>query len=49
VHLGFDTPHAGIIAFTFDTDFTGQAARIHAAISSAGELAGKLIRVSKPA
>ena len=41
--------HAGIIACTIDTDFPGQAARIHATIAAAGELRGQLIRVNRPA
>lgn len=40
--------HPGIIACTTDSDFVGQAGRIHAAIEAvAGELAGKLIRVNR--
>lgn len=41
--------HAGIIVCTFDPDFTGQAQRIHDAIAPLAELAGRLIRVSRPA
>jgi hypothetical protein len=40
--------HSGIIACSFDSDFQGQADRIHAAISSSGELANQLIRVNRP-
>lgn len=40
--------HAGIIACTFDPDFAGQAQRIDASIKSAGDLAGKLLRVNRP-
>jgi hypothetical protein len=40
--------HAGIVACTFDPDFAGQAARIHAALLAEGELAGKVIRVNRP-
>ncbi len=40
--------HAGIVVCTFDPDFAGQARRIHAAITSTPDLAGKLIRVSRP-
>jgi hypothetical protein len=40
--------HAGIIACTFDPDFTAQAGRIHNAIVSAGDLRGQLIRVNRP-
>ncbi len=41
--------HAGIIVCTVDPDFTGQAARIHAAIQAQEPLAGKLLRVNRPA
>jgi uncharacterized protein DUF5615 len=40
--------HAGIIACTADTDFIGQAQRIHAAIQSASNLHGQLIRINRP-
>jgi hypothetical protein len=40
--------HAGIIVCTADQDFIGQAARIHAAITAAGELKDQLIRVNRP-
>jgi hypothetical protein len=40
--------HAGIIACTFDPDFVGQAGRIHAAIATQAQLAGRLIRVNRP-
>lgn len=40
--------HAGIIVCTGDTDFAGQASRIHAAIQDAGDLRGRLIRVNRP-
>jgi len=40
--------HAGIIVCTFDRDFSGQAGRIHLAISSQTELQGQLIRVNRP-
>lgn len=39
--------HAGIIVCTVDPDFTGQATRIHAAVTTAGELTGRLIRVNR--
>jgi hypothetical protein len=39
--------HAGIIVCTFDPDFAGQAARIHAAISAQGMLDGCLLRVNR--
>ncbi|MBI4481370.1 MAG: DUF5615 family PIN-like protein [Acidobacteria bacterium] len=41
--------HAGIIACTFDPDFEGQAARIHAALALQEQLSGQLIRVNRPA
>ncbi len=40
--------HAGIIVCTFDPDFAGQAARIHAAIESHSLLSAQLIRVNRP-
>jgi hypothetical protein len=45
---GQNPEHAGIIVCTADTDFAGQAARIHAAIQGAGDLRGKVIRVNRP-
>jgi Domain of unknown function (DUF5615) len=41
--------HAGIVACTFDPDFTAQAQRIHAAIAPHAQLGGQLIRVNRPA
>lgn len=43
------TVHAGIIVCTFDSDFVGQATRIAAAIKGDEPLAGRLIRVNRPA
>jgi hypothetical protein len=40
--------HAGIVVCAQDPDVPGQAARIHAAITAAGDLAGQLIRVNLP-
>ena len=40
--------HDGIIACTFDPDFTGQAARIHDALSIGSSLRGVLLRVNRP-
>jgi len=40
--------HEGIIVCTFDPDFVGQAARIHAALPSGGPLRGTLLRVNRP-
>ena len=39
--------HFGIIVCTFDPDFVGQAARIHAAIGATTQLPGALIRVNR--
>ena len=44
-----EAEHSGIIVCTFDLDFERQAGRIHDAIDSEGELAGKLLRVNRPA
>jgi hypothetical protein len=41
--------HAGIIACTFDPDFTAQADRIHQAIEAQSSLSGQLVRVNRPA
>src|SRR5690349_1843413 len=43
------TEHAGIIVCTVDSDFDGQAGRIHAAIQAVASLPGQLIRVNRPA
>ena len=40
--------HAGIVICTFDRDFVGQAARIHAALESLSRLPGELLRVNRP-
>ena len=40
--------HAGIIVCIVDPDFAGQAARIHAAVETAADLQGQLIRVNRP-
>ena len=40
--------HAGIIVCTVDTDFAGQAERIHQAIGDQASLTGQLIRVNRP-
>ena len=50
IRLHNTTPaHAGIIICTFDPDFDRQATRINESLAAAGELAGKLIRVNRPA
>jgi hypothetical protein len=40
--------HAGIVACTFDPDFSAQARRIHDVICVTGELHRQLIRVNRP-
>lgn len=40
--------HKGIIVCSFDTDFIGQANRIHESICSHDQLTGKLVRVNRP-
>ena len=42
-------PHAGIIVCTQDSDFTGQALRIHNIITAENLLTNKLLRVYKMA
>lgn len=41
--------HAGIIVCSFDPDVDGQAQRIHDALRAFSQLAGRLIRVNRPA
>ena len=41
--------HSGIVVCTFDPDYVAQAKRIHDAITAQSELAGKLLRVNRPA
>jgi len=41
--------HPGILACTFDANFAALARRIHKAVQSYNSLAGKLIRVNRPA
>ena len=49
IRLHMERPeHAGIITCTFDPDFAGMAARIHAAIQSVGSLSGQLLRINRP-
>jgi hypothetical protein len=45
---GRSVAHAGIIACTVDSDFPGQAARIHLAVTQFSDLHGQLIRVNRP-
>jgi hypothetical protein len=49
IRLHSDKPsHQGIIVCTFDPGFSGQAARIHAALVATPQLAGQLIRINRP-
>ena len=49
IHLHNANPdHGGIIVCSFDSDFSGQAHRIHAAIVSKARLSGELIRINRP-
>jgi len=41
--------HAGIIACTFDSNFTSLAVRIDTALRSHTQLSGQLIRITRPA
>jgi hypothetical protein len=40
--------HSGIVVCAYDPDFTGQAKRVHDAISTVGEPANHLVRVNRP-
>jgi predicted nuclease of predicted toxin-antitoxin system len=40
--------HAGIVLCTFDSDFSGQARRIHDAVEKQGEMKGNVVRVNRP-
>lgn len=40
--------HAGIVACTYDPDFTALAERIHRVISGPPQLAGQLVRINRP-
>ena len=46
---GAQPDHGGIVVCTYDPDFSGQALRIHEAVAEVRELAGRLIRVNRPA
>lgn len=49
VRLHQESPrHAGVVVCTFDPEFELQARRIHEALTAQPELAGKLLRVSRP-
>jgi hypothetical protein len=41
--------HAGVVACTFDPDFAGHAARIDEAVRASQPLAGRLLRINRPA
>ena len=41
-------PHAGILACTFDPDFSAFAKRIHDAIQAEGNFAQKVVRINRP-
>jgi Domain of unknown function (DUF5615) len=48
-HLHYSKPeHSGIVICTFDSDFIGQADRIHAACGNEDGLKGRLVRVNRP-
>jgi hypothetical protein len=40
--------HSGVIVCSEDTDFIGQASRIHHAIAGRSTLSGQLLRVNRP-
>jgi hypothetical protein len=40
--------HCGIVVCSYDPDFSALSSRVHDAISTAGGLRGKLIRVNRP-
>jgi len=49
IHLHqMDPNHSGIVACTFDPDFTQQSRRIHDAMKANPILKGQLIRVNRP-
>jgi len=49
IRLHRDSPrHEGIIACTFDPDFSGQAGRIDQELQALESLAGRLIRINRP-
>lgn len=41
--------HSGVIACTFDPDFTALAQRIHEAIEAQSQMLGQLVRINRPA
>ena len=49
IRLHLNTPnHSGIIVCTQDTDLAGQAQRINESVVAEGDLAGRLVRVTRP-
>jgi hypothetical protein len=48
LHDATNGQHCGIVVCTQDTDFQGQAQRIHAQVSGCGDLGGSLLRVNRP-
>jgi len=49
IRLHRESPqHKGIVVCTFDSDFAGQAGRIHTAVGTLPEMAGHLLRVNRP-
>jgi hypothetical protein len=48
LHRSWTEGHAGIVLCTFDTDFAGQAQRIHAAVAVMPDMTNELIRVNRP-
>lgn len=49
LHKELNGEHCGIIACKMDADLEALARRIDAAITEAGSLAGKLVRIQRPA
>jgi hypothetical protein len=48
LHNNISGKHAGIVVCTQDSDFNGQAQRIHDTVATAPALAGQLLRVNRP-
>ncbi|MBM3225778.1 MAG: type II toxin-antitoxin system VapC family toxin [Candidatus Tectomicrobia bacterium] len=50
IHLHQTAPeHAGMVVCTYDSDFAALAHRIHTALEVQPQMAGQLIRVTRPA
>ena len=47
LHRHWTGDHAGMVLCTFDSDFCGQAQRIHLAIAAESEMRNQLIRVNR--